>query len=724
MRRIARKLTLCLALAAPLALPLAGTLGAQARDEMATLTADRVEVSGTALLVASGGVTMRYQGQTLQAASVTYDRAADQLRLVGPILLTDAKGTRLLADAAELSADLRSGVMTSARMVLNDALQIAANRITRSQGRYTELSTTVASSCQVCSIAPTPLWEIRAARVIHDSQERQLYFDRAQLRFGGIPVIYVPRLRVPDPSLKRAQGLLMPRFRSNSDLGYGLETPYFIPLGDSRDLTLTPYITTKNSKTLSLRYRQAFNSGLLQFDGALSHDRLLAGQRRGYVNLAGAFALPQGFKLDMNLRAVSDPAYLLDYGLSDEDRIISRVEISRTRRNEYISGQLHQFRTIREGETNATLPSLVGDLTFHRRFSGGPLGGEGGLTFQTHSHYRTSSSPFDGAGDDDLEADGRDVLRASVALDWRRNFVFGPGILGAVLAEGRADLYHIQQDALFAGEYARLNGAVAAELRWPWSGQTADGASHVIEPVVQLVAAPRRSVALPNEDSRLVEFDEGNLFALDRFAGTDAHEGGQRANIGISWTRIDADGWSLGTTLGRVLRRETNTQFTAASGLDGRQSDWLAAMQLTGTQGIGLTNRLLFDDNFDLTKAEFRLDLERDRYGLSSSYVRMQADAGENRLTDTEELYLDGHYALTPNWTAKAANRYDLVAERASSAALGAEFRNECVAVDLSLSRRFTSSTNVKPSTDFSLSVNLLGFGGSGTPGPARKCGG
>ncbi len=713
MRRVALTLTLCLALANP--------LGAQSTDGMATLTADRVEVSGSNLLIASGGVTLRYQGQTLQAARVTYDRAADRLLLTGPISLTDGKGTRLLADAADLSADLREGVMTSARVVLNEQLQIAASQITRAQGRYTELSNTVASSCQVCSIAPTPLWEIRAARVIHDNVERQLYFDRAQLRFGGVPVIYVPRLRMPDPSLKRATGLLMPRFRSNSDLGYGIETPYFIKLGDSRDLTLAPYVTSKNSKTLSLRYRQAFSSGILQFDGAVSHDRLLAGKRRGYANLAGQFALRQGFTLDMNLRAVSDPAYLLDYGLSDEDRIISRVEISRTRRNEYISGQVHQFRTIREGETNATLPSLVGDLTFHRRFSGGPLGGEGGLTFQTYSHYRTSSSPVDGA-DSDLDADGRDVSRASVMVDWRRNFVFGPGILGAALAEGRADLYHIKQDAQFAGDYVRLNGAVAAELRWPWTGQTADGASHVVEPVVQLVAAPRRSVAIPNEDSRLVEFDEGNLFSLNRFAGSDAYEAGQRANIGVSWTRIDASGWSLGTTLGRVLRRETNTQFTAASGLNGRQSDWLAATQFTSDDGLSLTNRLLFNDSFNLTKAEFRMDVARDSYALSSSYVRMQADAGENRLTDTEELYLDGRYDFTPNWSGKAASRYDLVAERASTAGLGVAFRNECIALDLSLSRRFTSSTSVQPSTDFNLSVDLLGFGGSGKPGPARAC--
>ena len=68
------------------------------------------------------------------------------------------------------------------------------------------------------------------------------------------------------------------------------------------------------------------------------------------------------------------------------------------------------------------------------------------------------------------------------------------------------------------------------------------------------------------------------------------------------------------------------------------------------------------------------------------------------------------------------SGRYDFEADRATRAGVGLEFRNECLLVDLSLSRRFTTSTSVKPTTDFGLSVDLLGFGGSAKPGPARRC--
>ena len=55
----------------------------------------------------------------------------------------------------------------------------------------------------------------------------------------------------------------------------------------------------------------------------------------------------------------------------------------------------------------------------------------------------------------------------------------------------------------------------------------------------------------------------------------------------------------------------------------------------------------------------------------------------------------------------------------------GLQWRNECATIDLSLSRRFTSSTSVRPSTDFDLSVELGGFGGSADGRSLRRrCGG
>jgi LPS-assembly protein len=86
----------------------------------------------------------------------------------------------------------------------------------------------------------------------------------------------------------------------------------------------------------------------------------------------------------------------------------------------------------------------------------------------------------------------------------------------------------------------------------------------------------------------------------------------------------------------------------------------------------------------------------------------------EGRPTRTNELTLDTGYAFTRSWTGSAGLRYDFDASRAQSAALGLAYRNECVAIDLSLSRRFTSSISVAPTTNVGLKISLNGFGRDG----------
>jgi LPS-assembly protein len=249
----------------------------------------------------------------------------------------------------------------------------------------------------------------------------------------------------------------------------------------------------------------------------------------------------------------------------------------------------------------------------------------------------------------------------------------------------------------------------------------ANGVSQVIEPVIQIVLASRTGSTIPNEDSALVEFDEANLFDLSRFPGADAVENGTRANLGVSYLRLDPNGWTLGVTVGRVLRTEDLGQFSAGSGLGGVSSDWMTSWQVD-MAGFNLANRLLFDDQFNMTKAELQAAYTGNRFTVATGYVHTEADATENRLTPISELSLATSYQLADNWTGRIASRYDFEAERAATAGLGLTFRNECLLVDLSLSRRFTSSTSVKPTTDFGLSVELLGFGGSSAPGPARQC--
>ena len=163
-------------------------------------------------------------------------------------------------------------------------------------------------------------------------------------------------------------------------------------------------------------------------------------------------------------------------------------------------------------------------------------------------------------------------------------------------------------------------------------------------------------------------------------------------------------------------------QFSHASGLSGQTSDWLLAWSIENAGGLALTNRLVLDDALSLTKGELRFDFTNPAIDVSGGYEYLLADASEDRPEPASEIVLKAGRNLTRNWTADLGTRYDLRAKRLARAGLELDFRNECIELTLSLSRRYTSSTSVKPSTDFGLSVELLGFGGGSASGPSRVC--
>lgn len=693
---------------------------AQESGAPATLVADSLEIAGDSRLVATGSVEVFYNDIHLRASRIVFDEAADRLQIDGPIRLTEADGsTVILADQGDLAADLSEGILTSARIVLNQQLQIAASELRRAGGRYTELDRTVASACKVCAGSTTPLWEIRAARVVHDQTERQLYFDHARLRVLGIPVFYIPRLRMPDPTLERARGFLTPGLFSSTNLGTGVTAPYFFPLGRSRDLTVTPLLTTDGAMSVDLRYRQAFRTGNLLLQGALSRDKIIADTWRGYAKATGDFALPQGFGLTFEIETASDDAYIADYQLEDRDALQSNITVQRTTRDEYLVGRVINYRTLRDSTADDTVTSGVVEAMLERRFRPDVVGGELGLALQVYGHNRTSGDTFDSDGDG--ISDGRDLVRGTAVLDWRRDWVLAGGVLAAARAQVAADVYGVTDDAVWGGSHSRVHPSLGAELRWPLLKSEAGGARQILEPVAQVQWSPATAEAVPGEDSLLVEFDEGNLLAFSRFPGRDQVETGLRAALGVNWSRLSDTGWTFGATAGRLFRHGAVEGFTLGSGNLGSQSDWLLAAQTTSPDGLSLQGRMLVGDDLSLTRAEMLMAQTGDRYSVSSGYIWAVADAAEKRPDRTSELVVTGNLQVTPQWQATATGRYDFEADRPSRTGFGLSFRNECLSADVSLSRRYTSSTSVKPVTTVQFQLDLLGFGAGGA-GPARTC--
>ena len=673
----------------------------------ATLVADDVAIVGGDQLVASGNIEVFYDGTRLSAARIVFDQSTDRLAISGPIFIQSADGTLLTADQASLDPKLENGILQGARLVLDQQLQLAANQIDRAEGRYSQLYKVAVTSCQVCGTR-APLWQIRAEKVVHDEEARQLYFTNTQFLIRGTPVFWLPQMRLPDPTLDRATGLLIPQLRNTDQLGVGLKLPYFIALGDSRDLRLTPYVS-RETTTLEARYRQAFLTGDIEIRAAISNDTLVQAPR-SYLFAEGTFDLGHDYQLGFDIEAVSDSAYLLDYGYSEKDRLDSSVSVIRVRDYDLTQIDLTYYQTLRDDEENASLPPIVGNISYERRLT--DIAG-GALTLKTSADtaYRYST--------DDGDA-GRDVSRFGVQGEWTRDWITASGLVVKAQAGLRSDFYNIENDTSYGQNGVRTVPHLAFTLRYPLAARAANGTQHLLEPTIALAWSDSFGITPPNEDSTRAELDQANLLATSRFSGDDAVETGTRMAFGLRWTRLGAGGNASTLTFGRVHRDRDDGAFNASSGLDGVTSDWLLAGQFTSPDGFRIDGRTLFDDDADLTRAATRFSWDNDWIDLAAAYIWQAPDATESRPDEVSEFTLDTNIQLNPSWSVNLGTRYDLANDTPARATLGAQYTNECVKVDLSIARRYTSSTTVDPSTSYGVSVSLNGFS-AGRSGAAPK---
>ena len=676
-------------------------IGALAQENPVRMIADRIEIAADGDLVASGDIEVFYGAETLIATLIRYDVETETLAIDGPILFTDENGDTITAQFAELDRELKTGLLMSARVMLENQLELQADKMLRIDGVNAEMQGVAATSCITCDTRP-PLWQIRASAVRHDTEKRTVHFKSAQLLIGEVPILYLPRLRIPDPSLKRSAGFLVPSLRSTSRLGTGIVTPYFLPIGTDKDLTFSPYISP-NTRTLQVRYRQVVSNGKFQFDGSISDDNLNTSSLRAFGRVSGDLNIKNGYKLGFKVQSVSDDAYVGDYEIDTSQAMDSNITIERTRPNQFQEISLSNYQSFYKNE--GPNPFLTSFGQIDQRLKIARLGGTLDVRSEFWGAVRSS-------GTDKI---GRDIARINSGARYHRNWDLMLGSQMSLEHESRLDHFFIDNDSDFDTQNTRLTHTSALTLRWPFIGRAATS-MQLIEPIYQIANVEQTNIfTLPSEESTRSEFDEGNLIALSRFAAPDRIENGRRSAIGLNYNFQGAAGYEAGLTMGQINWHDKNAGYSNSSGLSGSVSDVLLAAYVETPLGFNLQLRTLIGEEGRPGKSEVLSKFKYKKYGFDGRYSFLPADPlQEDRDADIAEWTINQTYAAGQNWQLSNSLRYDLVADSLATAGIGIKWDGQCSSVVFSADRRFTDLGGSPPQTTYGFSIALKGFSTGG----------
>ena len=705
---------------------------------------------------AVGNVQLFYNGTSVEADRVIYDQKTKRLHAEGNIRMTDADGKITYAEIMDLSDDYRDGFVDSLRVDTADQTRMAATRADRSSGNYTVFENGVYTACAPCKDDPKkpPLWQVKGARIIHDQQEKMLYFETAQLEFFGVPLAYMPYFSTPDPTVKRKTGFLMPGFTSYTAFGYGVEVPFYWAIAPDMDATFSPRITSKQGVLFQTEFRQRLMDGAYQVR-VYGIDQLnpsnFAGQPgdrqfRGGVETKGQFALNDKWVWGWDGVVLSDYYFMSDYRLSAyRDPLGSFLNLPTDALSQlYLTGvgnrSFFDARTmywLSFSGNQQQVPVVYPVIDYSNVLNYPVFGGEfsyktnfvnltrNDAVFDPITTLANTNSLCTTTSADPLARTPSQCLlrgfpgtytRLTAEAQWRKSFTDPFGEIWTPFAILRADAINSDvsnqpgvSNYLPVGDTQafRLMPTVGLEYRYPFINVQPWG-STTIEPIAQIIIRPNETYAgkLPNEDAQSMVFDTSNLFNVDKFSGYDRVEGGGRANVGVQATTQFDKGGAVKVLFGQsyqlfgmnsyAVQDSINTGLD--SGLDKPRSDYVASVAYSPNSTYTFSVRSRMDEqtwNIQRFEAEGRANFNR--WSISMMYGNYAPQPELGYLTRREGILTTGSIKVATNWVVTGSARWDLEANKINQYVLGAGYVDDCFVLAANYVTSYSYSAGTTP---------------------------
>ncbi len=677
---------------------------APATNPSVLLSADEVTYDQElGIAVARGHVEISQGERILLADTVTYNQITRQVAAVGNISLLEPGGNVIFADYFDLTDDLRDGVAQNIRILLSDQSRFAAAGGARSRGNRTELRQAVYSPCALCNDDPTrpPLWQVKAARVVHDQVAQEVTYTDASLEFFGIPIAYTPYFEHADPTASKKSGFLVPEIGNSSRLGAILKTPYFFNIAPNRDATLEPIFTSKEGVVLSGEYRERLVNGEFQVSGSITRTdrRDSLGNRtnddddRGHIFSKGRIDLNDRWRGGYDLERATDDTYLRRYGFRSPNTLRSRAFAEGFNGRQYTSVDAYAFQGLRAEDDPGTTPLVLPMFNYNFVGEPGRLGSRYTLDANALSIYRS---------------EGTNMRRLSLKGGWQLPYTAPAGDVYTLSTVVQSDAYDVSEVLNFAAPNTATRNGFAGRvipqigLDWRYPLVRHEGAIHqLIEPRLGLVMAPNggNPPKIPNEDSQSLEVDDTNLFSLNRFSGLDRVDGSQRVNYGLNLGAFGDGGGVTSLFIGQSYRLNADDTFPNGSGLEDNLSDFSARLRITPNRYLDLLYRVRIDkDDFVARRSELAAEAGPPLLRLSANYVFFDRSSASGQFGDREEVNARLSSRFTENWEASIRTRQDITENGGTLlSGVGINYEDECFYIALNVDRRFTIDRDLRP---------------------------
>jgi LPS-assembly protein len=561
-----------------------------------------------------------------------------------------------------------------------------------------------------------PFWNLNANLVTHDKENKKISYKHATLDLNNIPVLYTPYFSHPDPSVKREAGFLAPSFGSlSSDVGSIVKIPYFYPISQSADFTISPVYYFKQNPLLLGEYREKYKNGDLSIEGSFTQgyktitSTQTEGSRNhlyGNLNLNFADKILDQSEFNAKIQKINNPTYLRVNKINstndgfkrnlvkeNETKLTNEIYLNSFGRNESLNFKTATYQNIDAAKTSDQYEYLLPEITYSKY----NLMNNNNLNF-------TSNFKSLNANTNQNKTTFINNLDYSTAESYNTNLGIGYKFLTKINNINYYSDYKTPKENL----NSEINPVVGFDTSLPFAKLSKESDQYLIPRILSRYSPGK----MTNSRSNDTTLNTDNLFSINRMNSDELIEKDFSLNIGLDWTWKEKiinknKPAEAGISIGQVIKFNEDPDMPTKSSLQNKNSDLVTKATYLSPGNFDVTLKNTLDNGFNhVYYNDLNLKTFLKQGEINFNFYEKNSHIGNERYTKAN---LTSY--LTDNTKLTISTDRNLKTDLTNSHKLGIENENECIKYGFYFQKNYSSDKDLKPATSVFFGVTLLPFG-------------
>ena len=559
-------------------------------------------------------------------------------------------------------------------------------------------------------------WNLKAGQLTHDKEQKEITYKNVTLDLNSIPVIYVPYFSHPDPTVKRKEGFLAPSFTYlGSSLGLTTKIPYFYPLSDSADFTVSPVYYFQNNPLLLGEYREKYKNGELVIEGGYTqgYQKVTSTQTEGSrnhlygnINLNFKDKILDESQFSTKIQRINDPTYLRVNKINstgdgfkknlvreNETKLTNEVSLNSYGKNETLNIKAAAYQNITTIKKSDQYEYLAPEIIYSK------------YNFLNNNNLNLNSS-FRSLNTNTNQNKTSFVnnLDHSTSESYNSNLGIGYKFLTKINNIN----YYADHKSPNEDLNAQINPVVALDTSLPLAKISKESEQYIIPRILTRYAPGK----MQNAKSKDITINTENLFSINRMSSDELVEKNFSFNYGLDWlwkeknlsqTKPSEASFSIG----QVIKFDNDLDMPTKSSLQNKKSDLVTKATYLSPGNFDFTMKNTLDNKLnhayynDVTLKTFLKQGE-----VNFNFYEKNSHIGSERYAKANLSSF-----ITDGTKIKIETDRNLKTDMTNSHKLGIENENECIRYGIYFQKNYASDKDLKPATSVFFGVTLLPFG-------------